>query len=178
MKKRDVMPGDGQDAIAECVRRFLEQRGLHERQQIELVAELMNYSTRHARRKLSGETAWTGVEAATVARHFNLQLGELLRPLLDTGMEPALLTIGGLRVSCQVRLAPVATVPPFRHDFVAVGEPGRLVVLPAADMHPDPLGRTRACEVLMLLVPRRVDAPGAEESAAAAGTLSQGSNPG
>lgn len=143
MKKRDVPPGAERDAIAECVRLLLEQQGLQEREQITLLAQLLGYTSRHARRKLAGETAWTGVEAATVARHFGLRLGHMLRPMVDADgppppppppppMIPAMLELGAVQVPCEVQISESVTTPPFTSSFVAIGGQHSLVVVPAS----------------------------------------------
>lgn len=140
MKKRDVPPGAERDAIAGCVRLLMEQRGLQEKEQLALVAELLHYTPRHARRKLAGDTAWTGVEAAAFAQHFGVKLGQVLRPLVDAddpppsppALLPAVLALGNAHVPCEVLLSSTTAAPPFTAAFVAIGGPGNLVVVPAA----------------------------------------------
>lgn len=140
MKKRDVPPGAERDAIAECVRLLMDQRGVQERDQVTLLAELLGYTSRHARRKLAGETAWTGVEAATVARHFGLKLGQVLRPLVDADdppppqpeLLPAFLELGDVQVPCEVLLSEGKAAPPFLVPFVAIGGPASPVVVPSS----------------------------------------------
>lgn len=158
MKRRDVPPGAERDAIAECVRLLMDQRGVQEREQVTLLAELLGYTSRHARRKLAGETAWTGVEATTVARHFGLKLGQVLRPLVDADdppppqpeLLPASLALGANEVPCEVLVGEAATTPPFATPFVAIGGHGNLVVVPASAI-------TMPAREVDLLVFRRSD---------------------
>lgn len=142
MKRRDVPPGAERDAIAECMRLLMEQQGVQEKDQVTLLAGLLGYTSRHARRKLAGETAWTGVEAATVARHFGLKLGQVLRHLVDAddppppppALLPAFLELGDVQMPCNVQLSPGKATPPFSAPFVAIGNPENPVVVLASEI--------------------------------------------
>jgi hypothetical protein len=158
MKRKSTPSGDDKDELQRMVNTLLAQQGIPERQQTPLIAQVFGFTPQHARRKLSGETPWQMPEVAVLAAHFSTSTRQMMEPLVFEGTEPALLVISEVRIPCEVRVIPAITAPPFKQQFVALGEPGNWVVVPASGFS------LPAREVELLVVRSRPapppDAPG------------------
>jgi hypothetical protein len=146
MRKRNTLPGAETDAVAACVREMLKRAGVAEDQQSLVGADVLGFYRSHAWRKLAGKSPLTVPELAQLAHHCEWSLGRLLLPLalqdaqalqdvtraaLDRDFEDAVLLIDEASVSCRVKLGGAATAAS-SCAFLAIGAPGKWVVLPRA----------------------------------------------
>lgn len=146
MSRQNIRSGDGDDDAAMCVRVLLQKHKVPERQQAHLVAELLGVTPTHARRKLLGTTPWTVPEIKIVAAKFGATLSEVLMPILLQGAERALLVVDDLRIECDAVLGRKLTPPFGNQQFVAVGGPGRWVIVPGQDVN---LSAHEVCRLLL-----------------------------
>lgn len=135
MSRQNIRAGDGDEDAAMCVRALLQKHKVPERQQAQSVAELLGVTATHARRKLNGTTPWTIPEIKLVAAKFGATLSETLMPLLLQGAERALLVVDDMRIECDAIMGRKLTPPFEHHQFVAVGGPGRWLIVPSQNVN-------------------------------------------
>lgn len=131
MSRQNIRSGDGDDDAAMCVRALLQKHKVPERQHAQMVAELLGVTPTHARRKLLGTTPWTLPEIKVVAAKFGATLSQVLMPILLEGAERALLVVDDLRIECDAVMGRKLTPPYENQQFVAVGGPGRWLIVPS-----------------------------------------------
>jgi hypothetical protein len=173
MRRKNTLPSAETDAVAACVRQMLERNGVPEDQQSLVVADLLGFYRSHAWRKLAGKSPLTVPELAQLAQHYGWTLGRLLLPLalqdmqalqdvsqtiLEREFDGAVLLIEDASIDCLVKLGePVSGSSTCA--FVAIGAPGKWVVLPRERV------TTPGREVLRMVV--------AEDNKQAAGSVGE-----
>lgn len=70
-------------------------------------------------------------EIGRIAEHFGETLLQALEPCLSQGMESAVMMVGDLEVPCEVMLGETLRSPFEDEKVVAIGVPGRFLVVPA-----------------------------------------------
>jgi hypothetical protein len=127
-KKPAAEPHHPASLSARCIKQLLERHAVPEYRQTSLLARVLGVGYQQARRKASGEAAWSLEDIAKVAEHFAEPLADVVS--LDQGDEPheAVLLCGALRVPCRIWLGKILD-PAFPAQLVAVGIPGNWQVI-------------------------------------------------
>jgi hypothetical protein len=147
------VPEGASETATWCLRALLDRHGVAKHKQWAVVAESPQLSRAQSNRKLSGRQPLKPPEIELIAQHFGETFLQVVEAALEDRMEPALLVIGDLRLPCKVRLRAGLSSPPFAADYVALGAPGRFVVVPSS-------GVTMAtCEVELLPIRRHQPVP-------------------
>ena len=87
-----------------CVRALMERHGLPKYRQSAWLADAIGLSYAQARRRLNGTSPWSLEDLAQVAGLFGESLADLVTLGLPQTSVPAVMSVGGARVSCQLWL--------------------------------------------------------------------------
>ena len=94
-----------------CVRALMERHGLPKYRQSAWLADAIGLSYAQAHRRLNGTSPWSLEDLAQVAGLFGESLADLVTLGLPQTSVPAVMSVGGARVSCQLWLGETIEKP-------------------------------------------------------------------
>src|SRR6478735_6742346 len=94
-----------------CVRALMERHGLPKYRQSAWLAEAIGLSYAQAHRRMNGTSPWSLEDLAQVAGLFGESLADLVGLGLPQSSVPAMMSLGGARVACQLWLGDALDKP-------------------------------------------------------------------
>src|SRR5688500_10230473 len=94
-----------------CVRALLERHGLPKYRQSAWLADAIGLSYAQAHRKMNGAAAWSLEELERVGALLGESLAEVVAPGSNQGSVPAVLSVGQLRLPCELWVGGPADQP-------------------------------------------------------------------